>query len=228
MTTPPTAYHAVITGDIVSSGRLPQREFKSVQDVLKRAAEEIRAKLGAQVPLPLEVFRGDSWQIMVIDPSLALRVALYLRAYVRAEAPSSSVDTRFAIGVGTIDTPPERSVGEGRGDAFRVSGELLDRKASSRMQFGIANGAGDDAREERSLDVLLHVLDIVVRRWTSAQAHAVRGALLDWKQEKIAETWPGRPITQQAAAQHLARSGWDGVREAVEYYEDVMRTWRPQ
>jgi hypothetical protein len=223
-----SSYHATITGDVVQSERLSAPRFKSVQEIIKRGGVELQRWFPDRIPLPLEMFRGDSWQLLVTDPGDALRIALYLRAYVRAEAGAGGVDTRLSIGVGTVDLLPEQSVREGRGEAFRVSGELLDKKSGRRMRFALSKSLPGAEWRERSIDVLLSVLDVVAIRWTSAQARALCGALLNWKQERIAQNWPGEPITQQAAGQHLARAGWDGVREAVEYYEEVMRTWRPK
>jgi hypothetical protein len=166
----------------------------------------------------------------VPDPADALRMALFVRAFIRAEA--DRVDTRFAIGVGAVDKMPEQSVGDGRGDAFRLSGERIENKRGPRMQFAMEHDATrertDGWWEDRSLSTLLAVMDVVVARWTSAQATAVRGALLDWKQEQIAETWPHGPITQQSAWQHLDRAGWVGVHAALDYYEDVMKRWSPR
>ena len=211
---------AVITGDIVRSGQLSRAQFERVQKSIRGGSAEIRQHYPDQVPLPLELFRGDSWQLLVADPAHAFRIALYLRAYLRAEA---DVDTRFAIGVGPVDAMPTTSVASGRGEAFRLSGQLLDQKSSTRMRFAMAEGDSETERGERSIDVIMLILDIIVRDWTSAQARAVCGALLDRTQEKIAETWPGEPITQQAAGQHLARAGWDGVHEALVFYENIMR-----
>jgi len=221
-------YQAVITGDIVRSRGLSSQKFKDVQEIIKRGGNELRLRFPQVTQLPIEVFRGDSWQLVISDPASALRISLYFRAYLRAEAGSSTVDTRLSIGVGTIDTAPENRVGEGRGEAFRLSGEWLDKKLPSRMRFAISHQSPEESWRERSIVALLYVLDVVVTRWTSAQSRAVCGALLEWKQERIAESWPGEPITQQAAGQHLARAGWDGVREAVTYYEELMRAWGPQ
>jgi hypothetical protein len=224
----PTAtplYCAVLTGDIVRSGRLSPQKFKTVQEILQRGSQELSLRFPNRMPLPIEVFRGDSWQLLVTDPGAALRIGLYFRGFLRAEA---GADTRLSIGVGAVDSMPLRSVGESRGDAFRISGELLDKRSPSRMRFGISSQHPVDWWEERSIAVLLAVLDVFVTRWTSAQARAVCGALLDWTQEQIAERWVGEAITQQAAGQHLARAGWDGVHEAVGYYEEVMKKWRPQ
>ena len=215
----PSSYHAVVTGDIVRSTRLSKEAFQAVQDAIVRAGEELARHFPGRLPYPVELFRGDSWQMFLPDPGDALRLGLFVRAFVRAEA--GRVDTRIAIGVGSVDKMPERSVGDGRGDAFRISGELADVKGGSRMRFAIIH---EPAAwwQERSISAVLTVLDGMVSRWTSAQGTAVCGALLGRKQEQIAEQWPRRPITQQSAGQHLARAGWDGVREAVEYYEDVM------
>jgi hypothetical protein len=226
---------AVITGVIVRSKRLSSAEFKSAQESLRCGGEEIRRHYADQVPLPLEVFRGDSWQILVVDPARALRIALYLRAFLRAEA---DVDTRFAIAIGPIDAMPKESVGTGRGEAFRLSGAMLDWKMATHMRFAVAGEipvsaensleVGEETAGERlarAISAMLLILDIVVKNWTRAQGRAVCGALLEWKQERIAERWPGEPITQQGVAQHLARAGWDGIREALDFYEDTARRW---
>lgn len=217
-------YCAVVTGDLVRSRHLSPARFESVQEAMRRGGDEIHQQFQGQAPLPLEQFRGDGWQLLVSRPENAFRIALYFRAFLRAEA---NVDTRFAIGVGTIEPLTANDISTGRGEAFLLSGDLLDQKSSVRMRF-----AGPRARSlddgAQGIEVILVVLDELVRRWTPSQARAVCGALLDWTQEKIAENWPEEPITQQAASQHLARAGWDGIRRAVGYYEDVMKRWFPK
>ncbi len=115
---------------------------------------------------------------------------------------------------------------------------MLDWKTTANMRFAVAGlipdnpedplDIGEETRAERdarAISVLLLVLDIIARNWSSAQARAVCGALLEWTQEKTAENWPGAPITQQAVAQHLARAGWDGVRETLAFYEHITGAW---
>lgn len=230
---------AVITGDIVRSRRLSGPEFEKAQESIRRGGAGIRAHFPAEVPLPIELFRGDSWQLLVTAPARALRIALYLRAFLRAEA---DVDTRFAIGVGPIDAIPSAGVAAGRGEAFRLSGAMLDWKVATSMRFAVAGQVPDNAhdllanpgeetaaeRDARAISVALLILDIVARNWTSPQARAVCGALFDGTQEKIAANWPGEPITQQAVGQHLARAGWDGVHEALDFYEDTVGRWGSQ
>lgn len=247
-------YYAVVTGDIVKSSRLPRARFREVQDVIRSGGVELQKQFPLGTAFQIQLFRGDSWQLLVPDPGHALRLALYLRAYVRAE--SHGVDTRFAIGVGPVDNLPEGNVSDGRGEAFRISGELADDKRSSRMKFGLfrqdrSSSASDYSRvlledepdrnmsfgittdhldgwwEEYSVSTLLTVLDVTASRWTPAQATALCGAIRGWKQEQIAQNWPDTPITQQSASQHLTRAGWDAVRASLEYYEHIMSRWSP-
>jgi hypothetical protein len=215
-------YGAVITGDIVGSSRLSRDEFRKAQGAIVRAGRELELHFPGKMPFPIELSRGDSWQIFLPDPVDALRMALFVRAFILAEA--ERVDTRVAIGVGAVDKMPEKSVGDGRGDAFRLSGDLVEKKRGGRIRIAIG-GPPEVARENRALSTMVTVLDEVVSRWTSAQATAVQGALLGRTQEEIATQWPGKAITQQAAGQHLARAGWDGTQEVIDYYEDVMRQW---
>jgi len=223
----PQPYHAAVTGDIVQSTRLAREQFREVQDAITNAGAELARHFPQRMPLPVELSRGDSWQIFVLDPADSLRMALYMRAFIRAQ---TGVDTRISIGVGSVDKMPEKSVGDGRGEAFRLSGDMAEKKRAPRMRFAMEP---DDTPEDgggmsRAISTILTVLDVVVARWTSAQATAVRGALLGWKQEEIAEKWPAKPITQQSAWQHLDRAGWDGVETAIDYYESVMKKWSPR
>lgn len=219
----PLHYYAVVTGDIVGSTHLSKKGFAEVQAAIVRAGDDFTRRFDGRAPSPIELFRGDSWQALCSHARDALRFALFVRAHLKAE---TGVDTRFAIGVGSVDKMPDKSVGDGRGDAFRISGELADDKRTSRMRFGMA-ATPDGENEARAISTLLAVLDIVVTQWTSAQARAVRGALLGWKQEEIAAKWTPGAITQQSAGKHLARAGWDGVSAALEYYEEVMSKWSP-
>jgi hypothetical protein len=212
-------YSAVVTGDIVRSTRLSRERFRLVQDTIVRAGLELARHFPGKIPFPIELFRGDSWQLYLPDPVDALRMAIFVRAFVIAE--TARVDTRFAIGVGTIDKLPEKSVGDGRGDAFRLSGDLVDRMRASRMSIGME--VPELTNDADALATMLSVLDVVVSGWTAAQASAVCGALLGRTQEQIAETWLPKPITQQSAGQHLARAGWDGVSAVIQYYEKAMR-----
>ena len=210
MKLPNEKLYAVITGDIVQSSALSPAERRKLLTAIEAASRQIRRILTASVPLDIDVFRGDSWQMLVTDPSQSLRAALLFRALLRWQMESHQFDTRIAIGVGTADLLPRKRVSEGSGEAFRRSGLALDAMKKRRMCFSFP---GADC--ERPLDVIVHLLDEIAVRWTDKQSHAVVGAMQGWTQEKIARTWGDPPITQQTAAQHLEAAGWYAVDRGI-------------
>src|SRR5262245_1698076 len=91
--------HAILTGDVVASSRLPPAERRQLPRVLEQCGAAINRAFASDCPLPLAQFRGDGWQLFVRTPARALRVAIYFRAALRLRLSSSRVDSRVAIGI---------------------------------------------------------------------------------------------------------------------------------
>lgn len=209
--------YAVITGDIVGSSSLSVPDRKKVLNAIGESSGRLRKIFGKIVPLDVDVFRGDSWQVLLTDPVPSLRVALMFRALLRWRMESHDFDTRLAIGIGAADSISRRRVSEGTGGAFRASGLALDSMKKRRMAFAFP---GSDL--EPSLDVLVHLLDEIAVHWSDRQARAIVGALQGWTQKKIAETWESPRITQQAVALHLEAAGWHAVERGLEGFENGL------
>ena len=214
---------AVLTGDIVGSSKLDAAERGRLHSLLHEASRELRDRLGDVVPYAIDVFRGDSWQLLVAHPSRALMTALYLRARVRAGFDRPRLDTRVAIGVGTVDGIPGGNVSSGHGEAFRLSGAALEGLGRG-LRMTIALAEAIDRPPTSALDVVLKLVDVLAQRWTPKQAFAVGKSLTGLTQEQIANRWMDREISQQAVAQHLDRAGWDGVRAAVSHFELALES----
>jgi hypothetical protein len=107
---------------------------------------------------------------------------------------STAPPGRLAIGIGPIDFLPQKAISSGDGEAYR--------------------------RSRDAQDVLVRLIDAIARDSTGRQANAVCGAILDWKQVKIASVWFKGAVTQQAVAQHLERAGWNAAAEALAHIED--------
>lgn len=210
---------AVITGDIVGFSKLSRAQRSHLVPVLRRASRELQIHFRDSVPLGVDVFRGDSWQLVVSKPARAVRIALFIRAYCVSQMKVRSVDTRLAIGIGSIDYLPSRAASSGDGEAFRRSGQGLDKMARAR-RMSIDGPASIGSLGLRTVDVLLRLLDALARAWTQRQANAVCGALLGWKQERIASSWFKGTLSQQAVAQHLDRAGWNAVAAALKHLEE--------
>lgn len=214
-------FGAVITGDIINSSRLRPAEWDQLHGVMLETSRQLRASFKDVMPLDVDVFRGDSFQLLVREPPKSLRISLLYRALVRSKMGLPRLDMRLAIAVGEIDSTPPHRVSQGHGQAFVLSGKALD--GLMRAKGGNMSFAGADGDEVAALDTVVRLIDAIAGRWTIKQALAVSGALKGLRQEEIAESvWP-RKITQQAVAQHLRRADWYAVERGVVFFESRLK-----
>ncbi len=210
--------YAVLTGDFIGFSGLPADLRQNMYFVLKDGGAGISRAWPDLMPWPVDVFRGDGWQILLTDPALSLRTGLFLRAHIRSSA-GKDVDTRLAIAIGAVDYVPEGRVSAGDGEAFRMSGRLLEKMT--------APGAGsirfrmDRHPSSGCLDALARMTGDMARQWTPPQARAVAGALQGMPHPQISRLWK-KPISPQAVSKHLARAGWPGLRHALEAFEQAL------
>lgn len=208
---------AVLTGDVVGSTRLGAAPRRQLLRALREAARALEGHFAGQLLPPVALFRGDSWQAVLTDAPRGLRAALFFRAWLRARMKTRAVDTRVAVGLGTVDLLPEEAPTTGDGQAFRRSGLALDRMPRGRRLR--VEGYPPAALPAPAVDAIVHLIDALARDWTDRQAHAVGGALLGMTQERIAAAWFRKGISQQAVAQHLDRAGWNAIEAALEVFE---------
>jgi len=214
--------YAVLTGDIVDSSKLKERQRVELHKAMVNTSDELRLRFGKIVPLSVDIYRGDSWQFIVSDPANSLRVGLFYRSYIRAKMESKKIDTRVAIGIGSIDFLPGNKASRGDGEAFRISGGALEKLSRNRrMIFECSDSI--DSLDREALDVIFQLIDVLARDWTAKQAKTISGALLGLTQEKAASSWFEKTISQQAVAQHLDRSGWNAVSSSLEYFETTVK-----
>jgi len=209
----PRKTYAVMSGDIVMSSRLEREAREALPGVLKQAAAALREFLGDAVPLDIDVYAGDSWQLLLTRPGSALRAAVFLRAFLLDRA--DGLDTRIAVAIGGIDFVPGERVSEGDGEAFRLSGRLLQESdPGRRMRF-----ASSHLSDAGTWDVAFGLLDaIITQNWSAKQARAVSGALRGWPLARTAELWDPR-ISDPSVAGHLRKAGWPAVERGIKYFE---------
>lgn len=213
MRTPENHRYAVITGDVVGYTALSEDRRAGLLDALRHAHGQVRRHYTERVSTTLDVFRGDSWQFVMSAPDESLRAALLFRATMI----SRTLDTRLAIGIGTVDFLPSAGVPTGDGEAFRISGKALDGMARDERMVVRAQGA-IGSMDPATLDVLVALMDALVSTWTPGQAAAVAGALVGLSQKTIASEWEGGAIRQQAVAQHQNRARWNTIARALEHF----------
>lgn len=210
----PDRHYAVVTGDVIESSHIDPELRARLPGILRRCADEVRQALPEAVPVDAAIYRGDAWQLLVVNPEQALLATLHLRTGLQSALEETRLDTRAAIAVAPIDFIGAEGVGTGDGPAFRLSGQVLE-KLDKRVSLGLA---APDLFSEDCLQALLVLVDHIASRWSGRQARAVRGALLGWTQEEIANRAWDDPVSQQTVAQHLDRAGWRAVQRALSFF----------
>ena len=209
---------AVLTGDIVDSSGLQRVDQRPVSVLIENAADQLRHNFQSAIHSQIDIFRGDSWQLIVLAPTIAFRIGLYFRALLRAEY---GIDSRVSIGYGLYDFLPGENISTGTGQAFTLSGQGLEAcRKPTRMVLSFP--AENQSLDSLGLKVITQLVDLQAGRWTPGQSRAVAGALLNLTQAEIAANWKPESISQQAISQHLDNAGWIQINHALGYLETSL------
>ena len=210
---------AVLTGDIVGYSRNREPERRRVLRALKSSLESLNRLLPGRTRVKFQIYRGDSFQTVILKPELALRAAILVRAGLRHRIQPSrrrqAPDCRIAIGIGTIDSLPTSAVSEGDGEAFRRSGPVLDAMRGDR-RLRIESPWPEIDNE---MDTELALLDVVAGRWSPQQAEAVIAQLKGITQAEAAKVMG---ISQPAVVARLKAAGGSSVEKLCERYEHLV------
>lgn len=152
------------------------------------------------VAFPFDIFRGDSYQGVLQKPEKALSAAVLIRAIIRSSFRTTlknAVDTRIAVGIGSISHLPDKNSGEGDGDAYRNSGPFLDKMSKHSRMVSIVTPWPEINNE---LNVECAMLDAIISRWSAVQADVVIEFFIGKTQEEMAEKFN---ISQPAIKKRL-------------------------
>ncbi len=230
----PLAYYEVITGDLIGSRELPLAQRQQLPEILTEALNQLSSPIGdveraglKVTPSCLQVFRGDSFQVVFEGGGGGLAAMIYLLSFLEDHSqPAFSLVARMALGVGKgqlkiLDgARAEGSLvpyGYGDGEAFVLSGELLESLKREGRRLGIATPWADVNAE---LHVASLFLEDLVDQWSRQQATAVMRSLRGDTQRAIAES---EKVSQSAIAQRLRRAGMEAVGAMIERYERVVQ-----
>lgn len=203
--------YSVITADIVKSSKLSIATHEKLIQVIKKCASEIQKVFPKTLQYTPEYFRGDSWQIVLKKPELALAIIIYYRAFIRANMKFSSMDARMAISLGSIDFVKKYF---GVGEAYKISGEAIDIKGKRRFKF-IYNKEGIS----ELLDLLVENSDFISSRWTVKQCQVILLSMKGYNQLQIAKRLK---VSQQAVSQQLDAAGWSVISKNIDYFQNTI------
>ena len=212
----PKDIQAVLTGDLISSGALSDRELTAAQGAIRDGAKHFAATTGQAIVGRPDFFRGDAWQLLLASPAPALRLALFLRARLRSQ---TAADSRIAIGIGSIRSINRRKISLSGGEAFELSGHALDDMSG---YFDLT--AALPLRPIWAggwLPVVAHLCSDLVRDWTARQAEIAAVALLheDATHEQIGAMLP-KPVKKQTVTAALRSAHYRALMEALRLFEE--------
>ena len=155
----------VITGDLVNSTNIAAEWRQAVVEALHICITESMSL----TPVKMEMYRGDSFQVVVDKPEYALAVAIALRAKLKATTPEKQEmwDARLSIGIGDISFE-SNNILTSDGEAFRLSGRSFDNIGKKRLNISTPWQEFDNA-----IDLVTRFADDVITSWTARQAKVV-------------------------------------------------------
>lgn len=183
-----------------------------------KALREIPAVLSTvDSNVGLEIFRGDSFQVYISDAAMALRAGVAIRAWLRSQNmndPNMILDARLAIGIGKIDFE-SNSLATSDGEAFRLSGRLLDEMTKSRLEIRTMWETVND-----ELKVSTAFADDIISSWTESQSNVIlRSLLTDGSHLEVAKLLG---VTRQMVTKSLKISKEELIRNYIVRFEKLI------
>lgn len=173
----------VITGDIVGSGTVnpsDRRRLTTAMHGLGQMILDAGFKMNSQ-----EIFRGDSFQLLISETTNAIQIAVLMRAFMRGIQfkESAQIDIRLGIGIGAIEFRA-RNQNESDGTAYRNSAKALDQT----LRQDLSNVW--IITEFPDLDEILNTINIacepITGKWTVAQSRSMLRSLQGLIHQEIA------------------------------------------
>jgi hypothetical protein len=230
---------AVITGDIVGSREIDSPNRQGLYGDLKQYLSLLKKEKWVT---NFEMFRGDSFQCVLERIENVLRASLLIKAFIKSYVPNEGEqknlkqstgdrittkgyfagkqDIRLSIGIGQVDFYNKNNLAQSDGEAFRLSGEGLDKiKKGAYTMIVTTNKEAFNNEIEPS--ILL--LDAVLQKWTNNQAESVLYKLKNFKEEEIGKALK---ISQSAVNQRIRTSQWFAIEKLVTYFEKKTKDWQ--
>jgi hypothetical protein len=199
---------AVITGDVINSQ-------KSNPKVWLRALKDELSKAG-KAPRIWDIYRGDSFQLLVDNAEGALLAAIKIKSALKT---IKKINVRMAIGLGDL-THAAAKITESNGTAFIHSGEKFEKLKKEKQNLAIKSNW---PLFDREMNLLLKLALIAMDNWTINTAEIVHTTLENpGKVQQELGKIVG--IKQNAISNRLKRAYFDEVMEVNEMYVEKLKS----
>jgi len=206
----------VITGDLIDSTNYTPQELDAILNVVNTEFEYFRK----EYEVDFKIFRGDSFQGVVLNSTLTLDLVLTIKTAVnkiptKNKKISGLTDFRISIGIGNINLKRD-SILESNGEAFQFSGRTLDSMKGDYPRL-LLKTADENLNEE--FNVHFALLDSVTSKWSVASAEVAYYLLKGKKETEVAEILG---INQSAVNHRKKAANWDAVVMLLERYKAAI------
>ena len=210
---------AVITGDLIDSTNYKPQELDGILNVVNAEFECFRTTHQTD----FKIFRGDSFQGVVLDPVVALDLAITIKTAVskiatQDKSSSGLVDFRIAIGIGNINLKRD-SILESNGEAFQFSGKTLDTMKGDYPRL-LLKTADEDLNDE--FNVHFSLLDSVTSKWSVASAEVIYYLHKGKKETEVAKILG---INQSAVNHRKKAANWDAISMLLKRYKTAIENY---
>lgn len=203
---------AVITADIVNSTKILDKDRKLLSEILDKIIQELQF-VGM---LRCEMYRGDSFQVLVEDYQYAIKIAILIRlGLIKSNLlGKAKLDARMVIGIGDVSYEDNKII-LSDGEAFRLSGRAFDSLGKKRILL-----ATNNIEVDRQLNLLLAFIDDILLHISISQSRCLyESLLLNLPQKDIAKKLG---MTQPNVAKLLKASKEVLFREFLGYAEEEL------
>lgn len=198
---------AVLTGDIIGSQKSNPKVWLNL---LKKELSEI-----GENPKSWEIYRGDSFQAIIVKPADALKAAIKIKATLKTVP---EIDVRMAIGIGN-KTYTAAKVTESNGTAFVHSGETIEKLKNEKQTLAIKS---DWPGFDKEMNLFLRLSLIVMDNWTVNAAEVVKATMENPEtvQDKLGQMVG---IKQSAVSNRLKRAYFAEIMEVNDMYIEKLK-----
>ncbi|MEZ5059669.1 MAG: hypothetical protein R2879_21770 [Saprospiraceae bacterium] len=207
---------AVITADIVGSGKISLKERTKLLDSLHEGIQVLQS----WHPCEYVIMRGDGMQGILDEPKAALRHAIFLKSLVKSFVSNSgsripAFDIRISIGVGNVNFRRPNLL-ESDGEAFQLSGRAIDEMKTKQKTFQISF---PNNQEAEAWDVISLLADALMSDWSIASAEAIYHLVQGKNEHQTADILN---ISQPAVNSRKKKSYWSEIESMILYFEALF------
>ena len=205
-------YHAVITGDIINFTRLDNDKRQSLIAATERLLKSWVAK-----PKDAEVFRGDSYQLVMDDIHSAISKGVQLICWFKKNSElktKNQLSSRVSVGIGAI-AYKGKSVLDSDGEAFHQSGRYFDKMSGDEILT--IKTTNEEINEQ--IAIILSFINLLINQWSPKQAEVLYLACDGYTQQRIAEALN---LNQGAVNRRLKSANWKEVEKGIKYISKLV------